>query len=173
MHKGPERGLCAARSYTARVKQAYIFAYGSLMNPRSLAKTLPGERAVLRASVQGFRRKMSVPFGGYAYLNLVPEAGRVVEGILIPVTEAEFELFSSREEGYDRVDVTPALKDPIDGVAYAFIAPDSDASLKVPRSYIETCTVGMTPEQKALWINETIMGEVEEDLENPVYEFHA
>ncbi|HVU75567.1 MAG TPA: gamma-glutamylcyclotransferase family protein [Candidatus Paceibacterota bacterium] len=153
--------------------QHYIFAYGSLMNPRSLAKTLPGERDVRRAIVHGYRRKMSVPFDGYAYLNLIQDANCAVGGILIPVSEAEFELFSSREEGYDRVDVTRALERALDGVAYAFIAPDSDSELKVPRSYIETCTAGMTDEEKKQWVEDTIMGEIEEDLDDPVYEFHA
>lgn len=165
-----ERG----RSLTIEsMSHIYIFAYGSLMNPRSLEKTLPGDRATRHANLRGYRRKASIPFGGYAYLNLVEDNDHEVSGLLIPINEAEFSLFSSREEGYDRVDVTDKLKEKLDGKAYAFIAPDSNSNLKVPRSYIETCTVGMTSVEKEAWIRETIMKGIEEDLDNPVYEFHA
>lgn len=155
------------------MENIYIFAYGSLMNPRSLERTLPGARITRRALLRGYRRKMGVPFDGYAYLNLVKDADSEVWGILIPVNQNEFELFSSREEGYERVDVTAALDTTVQGTAYAFIAPDSDTHLKVPRSYIETCTRGMTADEKKQWLDETIMTAIEEDLENPVYEFHA
>ncbi|MBI5645090.1 gamma-glutamylcyclotransferase [Candidatus Kaiserbacteria bacterium] len=155
------------------MSQIYIFAYGSLMNPNSLAKTLVGKRTTIPAILSGYRRKMSVPFGGYAYLNIIPEPGSDVRGVLIPVDEHEFSQFTAREEGYRKTDVTRSLRESIDGAAYAFIAPDSDTDLRVPRSYIETCTFGMAPKEKQEWIENTILSEIEEDLDNPVYEFHA
>lgn len=153
--------------------QTYIFAYGSLMNPRSLARTLPGDRATRCATLKGYRRRMNLPYNGYAYLNIVPEDGSSVQGVLIPVNEMEFELFTSREEGYERVDVTRQLEERPEGTAFAFIAPNAECGLKVPRSYIRTCTSEMTPEECEQWIAETVMGEIEEDLDNPVYDFAA
>lgn len=155
------------------MNQLYIFAYGSLMNPKSLAKTLPGQRDIKKATLRGFQRKMSVPFSGYAYLNLIPKSDHAVSGILVPVTGPEFDLFSSREEGYGRIDITKYLDQIPEGEVYAFIAPDSECCLKVPRSYIETCTAGMSQLDKDVWIKDTLMGEILEDLDNPVYEFHA
>lgn len=143
------------------------------MNPKSLAKTLPGDRNVKAATLKGYRRKMNVPFDGYAYLNLIPDETHSVSGVLIPVTAAEFDLFSKREESYNRIDVTGRLDVLLDGNAYAFIAPDMETDLTVPRSYIETCTVAMPSSEKEQWIKDTLMNGVYEDLDNPVYEFYA
>ncbi len=149
----------------------YLFAYGSLMNPKSLAHTLPGARDVRRAILKGYQRKMNAPFDGYAYLNIVPLAASSVQGVLIAMTRSEIDLFSSREEGYAITDVTDFLTEPVDGRAYAFIAPDIECVLKVPRSYLSTCTAGMSEAERERWIKETLMGEIEEDLEKPLYEF--
>jgi len=151
----------------------YLFAYGSLMNPRSVAKTLSGERVTQRATLRGYRRKMNAPFDGYAYLNIVPDTASSVSGVLIPMTEAELELFSSREEGYEKVDVTEMLSSRTEGEALAFIAPDIECRFKVPRSYLMTCMSGVPETERAQWLAETIMNDIEEDADNPIYEFAA
>lgn len=151
----------------------YLFAYGSLMNPASLRKTLPDERIIQRAAIKGFKRKMNAPFDGYAYLNIVPDPTSTVAGVLIPMSEKEFKLFSSREEGYVKTDVTANINGKFDAPIFAFIAPDIECALKVPRSYIQTCTAGMSVAEREQWIADTLMTAVEEDSENPVYEFAA
>lgn len=143
------------------------------MNPKSLAKTLSGQRPTEHAVLTGYKRKMNVPFGGYAYLNIVPRPDSRVMGILIPMTEQEFELFSSREEGYTKTDITQQLSGRIDGTAYAFIAPDIECSLSVPRSYILTCTAGMTSLEREQWVSETELKDIFDDTDKPVYEFVA
>ncbi len=114
---------------------------------------------------------MNAPFDGYAYLNIVPDESASVEGVLIAITREELDLFTSREEGYTITDVSNQMKAPIDGVVCAFIAPDVPCTLRVPRSYILTCTAGMTDTKRARWLSETEFLEVLEDSDNPVYEF--
>lgn len=140
------------------------------MNPRSLAKTLPGERITRRAVLKGYQRKMNFTYEGYAYLNIVPNPDASVSGVLIELTLEELALFSSREEGY----VATAVGKYIDGAlgdVVAFIAPDIECSFKVPRSYLNTCTAGMTVSDRETWLKETVMGEIEEDAEAPLYIF--
>jgi len=149
----------------------YLFAYGSLMNPRSLARTLPGARATKNMTLTGYRRKMNVAVAGNAYLNIVSDSSSTVTGVLIPLSLKEFSLFSSREEGYAQTTVTEHLSEPIEGTVFAFIAPDVACDLKVPLSYILTCTAGMTAAQRRTWLDETILGEIEDDVALPVYPF--
>src|SRR5690349_20312317 len=138
------------------MEQIYIFAYGSLMNPQSLAKALPGLRTTVRATLKWYQRKMNAPFGHYAYLNIVPNPSCDVAGVLIPLEKSEFEFFSSREEGYVKTDVTDAVSEPVQGRVFAFIAPDVGCNLKVPRSYLRTCTTGMSRDEREKWLAETI-----------------
>jgi gamma-glutamylcyclotransferase (GGCT)/AIG2-like uncharacterized protein YtfP len=151
----------------------YLFAYGSLMNPLSLAKTLPGERTVCDTELRGYRRKMNAPFDGYAYLNIVPDKNSTVSGKLIAMSEAEMGLFSSREEGYLRTDVSENIDGAPHGRVFVFIAPDIECAMRVPQSYLDTCTYGMSDAEKQRWIDETEMSDIEEDRDNPIYDFAA
>lgn len=148
----------------------YVFAYGSLMNPRSRAKSLPGEHATRSITLKGYRRKMNAPFDGYAYLNIIPSDTHTVEGVLIPVSEHELLLLTEREKGYEKTEVSAQLSEPVDGDVYAFTMPDSECTLKVPRSYIMTCTSGMSENGRQQWLSETILYGIQEDLTAPVYE---
>lgn len=116
---------------------------------------------------------MNIVFDGYAYLNIVPDNRSTVSGVLIGVTKEEFAYFVGRERGYTPTDVSKQLIEPIHEVAIAFIAPNIKCNLSVPRSYINTCTSGMSEKQRATWIAETIMTEIFEDAVAPVYENFA
>lgn len=148
----------------------YIFAYGSLMNPRSRAKTLPGDHPTKTATLTGYRRKTNIVFDGYAYLNIVPDEKSKVAGTLIAVTKDELVHFVERERGYSPVDVRARLVEPTDRPVIAFIAPDIACDLPVPRSYLNTCTSGMNEDERATWIAETAMNGIFEDADAPVYE---
>lgn len=130
---------------------------------------------MLPATLKGFERKTNVPFDGYAYLNIVPNPEKSIEGMLIRISEEEVSMFDIREEGYARVDVTVQLQEPCDGRAIAFIAPDIDyPNLQVPRSYLNTCLVGVPADRRDAWVTETnIPYGIFEDSEKPVYEFVA
>ncbi len=151
-----------------------VFAYGSLLNPQSLQKTLPGNRALRWTSLLGYQRKINALVNGYLYLNIVPRNGKWVSGKLITVTERELEALKLRETGYVCVDVTDRIEIPVKGIVYAFIAPDTASpDLKIPRSYLLTCLSGKSEVEKKLWLKETLIeNEIEEDLDHPVY-IHA
>ncbi len=152
----------------------YVFAYGSLLNPKSLQKTLSGNRTTKPMMLLGFQRKINALVNGYLYLNIVPRSGKWVPGMLIAVTKEELEVLKLREAGYDCVDVTDRIEIPVKGIVYAFIAPDTASpDLKIPRSYLLTCLSGKSEVEKKLWLEETLIeNEIEEDLDHPVY-IHA
>jgi hypothetical protein len=155
------------------MSQLYVFGYGSLMNPKSLAHTIPGEKVAMRTHLKGYQRRLNVRYGDYLYLNLAPRQHMGVSGVLIPVTPEELEALKKREYMYECVDVTTQITDTVDGIVYAFIAPDiSIPELKVPRSYILTCLAGVEEAERGSWLSETILeNEIEEDVSAPVYEF--
>jgi hypothetical protein len=152
--------------------QLYVFGYGSLMNPKSLALTIPGEKTLLRTRLKGYQRRLNVPYENYLYLNIRRQATMGVSGVLIPVTSEELEAIKLREVMYECVDVSGQITDQVDGIVYAFIAPDiSFPGLKIPRSYIQTCLDGVEESERSSWLSETILeNEIEEDVTDPVYE---
>jgi len=84
----------------------FLFVYGTLMNPlvqqRVFGRTAPGEADKL----VGYRKDL-IHLGSGVYPIIRPEAGAVVEGMVIQVTRAELKLMD-RYEGpaYQRVRVT-------------------------------------------------------------------
>lgn len=149
----------------------YIFGYGSLMNPKSLAKTLPGKRFFTFGTLSKYKRKINVLINDYLYLNLVKSNDSKVEGVLISITKKELLKLQKREVGYECVDVSSKLKPKIDGKVFTFIAPDkSYPGFKIPKSYLLTCTANMTRKKKEQWLKETIIENgIEDDIANPVY----
>lgn len=152
-------------------KSVLVFGYGSLMNPRSLALTLPGERTVTPAVLQGYRRVCNVAVRGYAYLNLEASTGARVEGVLVQVWQDELPTLFKREEGYEFVNITSAIEG-VSSEAFAFIARlNCREDLAVPRSYLQTCFGKMEPkESEQAFLELRMPGGVYEDLDNPVYQ---
>jgi|SRR6185312_2596183 len=152
--------------------QLYVFGYGSLMNPKSLALTVPGEKAMMRTRLKGYQRRLNAASGGHLYMNIAPRSSMGVSGVLIPVTPEEFESIKKREVAYECIDVTEQITDRVDGQVYAFIAPDIQVpDLTVPRSYLLTCLEGVAQSERDQWLSETILeNEIEEDLLSPVYD---
>ena len=111
-----------------------VFAYGSLVDPRSASLTLGREvSSPLPARLVGWRRRWSVcrdnrtsektfaisPGGEIppwiVGLNIEPEPEAVgPAGALLEVTEAELERLDLREMRYERTDVTAAVR-PLEG----------------------------------------------------------
>lgn len=148
-----------------------IFGYGSLMNPRSLALTLPGARTVIPATLQDYRRVCNVPVNGYAYLNLEACEGVNVEGVLVQVWLRELPTLAKREKGYNFVNVTKSVQSAGQAVeVFAFIAADGcREDLLVPRSYLETCFAGV--DVRAQMVSDMrIPAGIYEDLDSPVYQ---
>lgn len=149
----------------------YVFGYGSLMNPKSLKRTLPKASITFRATLRNYQRKFNIPVDGYLYLNIVPQKGKTVEGVCIQVSEEELAMLRVRERGYACVDVTKNMTGKMDGRVYAFIAPDdSFPKLKILQSYIDTCLAGVPEEKKSAWLADTIVeNDIEDDRERPKY----
>jgi cation transport regulator ChaC len=142
-----------------------LFAYGSLVNPESAARTLgrPVELAAL-TRLRGWRRRWSTMrdnlasektfarrsdgelFGHVVGLNLEPaeDADDAPNGALIAVSEEELRRLDVREMRYDRVEVTEQLELPagLDRVfAYrakrAHFAPEPPDDAVTIASYVE------------------------------------
>jgi len=154
------------------MKHQYVFGYGSLMNPKSLARTIPGEKVLLRATLSGYQRRFNVQCGDYLYLNIVPRAKKDVTGVVIPVNDTELEALKRREYMYACVDISSRLSEALPGPVYAFIAPDVHIpSLKIPRTYIDTCLAGVPEEERRTWLADSIIENgFEEDSSHSVYQ---
>ena len=97
----------------------YVFAYGSLLSPASLARTLPNTRLtdVVGARLTGFVRTFDVAFpndgsqGDKAYFDpsggrpshvlfanvVASSAGEAVNGVLVPMGPGDIALLVNRE----------------------------------------------------------------------------
>ena len=157
------------------MKKIYVFGYGSLMNPHSLAQTLPAKRHARTATLSGYKRKVNAPVGDYLYMNIVRSDESQIEGVLIEVSREELAELQKREVGYDRVDVTNHLSVSVDGRVFAFIAPDRHFhDKKILRSYLHTCMLGVPHDRREQWLKETeIYNPIHEDLDLPVYHSNA
>ncbi|MDO8474180.1 MAG: gamma-glutamylcyclotransferase family protein [bacterium] len=137
----------------------YVFGYGSLMNEESLQKTLPGKHSTSWAILNGYKRAFNkAGRKNHRYLNIKQEPNSKVEGVLVEVTQEEFEELKKREHGYNAIDVTNKLESkPLGNTAvYAFAAAASSlGGLKVSRKYLDTVLAALPPEKQAQWIQET------------------
>lgn len=149
----------------------HIFAYGSLMNPSSLRTTLPHAdlSACIPARLSGYVRSFDVGFpndgsqtdkayidsrGEYPPLvlmcNIRPDENYNVNGICIPVNEADLHLLSNRELRYNLVDVTgeisayPPASQSIPGPVMAFSGKPEFISTQgvSSRAYLDTIIDG-------------------------------
>jgi cation transport regulator ChaC len=146
------------------MSSGWLFAYGSLVHPASAAETLgarPGRRAVaaeLAGWARGFTQARdnracektfaladgSVPDHVLA-LNVHPEAGAAVSGVVLEVGEAELERLDGRELRYDRREVTADIRaaEPLAGPVHTYVAKPANLALEPPagaviiRAYLE------------------------------------
>lgn len=112
---------------------AYLFGYGSLLNPRSIEKTLgrPIAREELRVvRLYGYRRVWNLVDDvidergkqvSAVFLNLEPAPGSNVVGLSFPVTPTELTALDLRERNYDRADVTAAIEPSPATAVYTYV----------------------------------------------------
>lgn len=110
--------------------EVYLFGYGSLICPDSVARTLGrniNADQLTPVWLNGYERGWTVHDVARfddeanptptAFLNITPHAGRRCNGIAVPVSMEDLEGFDRRERSYRRIDVsaliTPALDRPI------------------------------------------------------------
>ncbi|MCP4658791.1 MAG: gamma-glutamylcyclotransferase [bacterium] len=106
----------------------YVFGYGSLMHPKSAAKSLPDLESQVTeftpARLKNYRRSWSAIShncsgartedgritDSVAFMNIERAPGGSALGVLIPVSESELRALDSREEFYVRLDITKDVK---------------------------------------------------------------
>ncbi len=111
----------------------YIFGYGSLVSNESVARTLQRNIApefmpiaLLHDYARDWEIRVPIVFAdGRAcngrFLDIAPAAGAMVNGVLIPVTEAEVEVLGRREAQYDAVDVSAQIQGPLSAQATVIV----------------------------------------------------
>jgi len=98
---------------------AHVFGYGSLAERAACSQVarLQGYRRVWNVAMDNtqnlsgykyYRRRSdgTRPRVGVAFLNLEPCRGTVVNGVLLPVTDADLKALDQRERNYKRRDVS-------------------------------------------------------------------
>lgn len=112
----------------------YLFGYGSLICPESVARTLGRNADAGRLKpvwLNGYERGWTVRdmarFNDEsdprptAFLNITPHAGRRCNGIAVPITTADLDGFDRRERSYRRVDVSAMITPQLDRPVLAYV----------------------------------------------------
>jgi cation transport regulator ChaC len=120
----------------------WLFAYGSLLPAGATA--LPAEARP--CGLTGWRRSWGVAMDnrvdlpGYkhfvapggerpallvAFLDIAPEAGTSVNGVALPVSEAELPGLDDRERNYERVEVSEHIDADLRGRVWAYVGLDT------------------------------------------------
>lgn len=119
----------------------YVFGYGSLMNEKSLQKTILGKKIFCKAMLKGYRRIFDMPKRGKLYLNIIECKKCNVNGVLIHLSRVEFNLLQAREYGYTPINMQHAVYPNIGSPVYVFIGPHAIyPNHTILQSYIDVCT---------------------------------
>jgi cation transport regulator ChaC len=142
-------------------EKKYVFGYGSILNPASMAKDIDPKHFVGWTVLEGYERIFNVPVEGALALNLRECEGKSVEGVLIEATDEVMKALEKREKGYSAISVTSNSKN-IDGEVVAFLAPQTDnPEMHILQSYVDECVVGVPISLRKQWIEDSI-------IENPI-----
>jgi len=114
----------------------YIFGYGSLIHPQSIARTLDREISqdeLIIKKLHGFVRSWQLVDHVVmknnpdeqveaVFLDITPMKNRWVNGVLFEVNDKELERFDQREKNYSRVNITDFMNnDYQDVLVYTYI----------------------------------------------------
>ena len=139
-----------------------IVAYGSLLNLKSLEKTLGRKAILIPIEVKGVERIFNVPFGKYSFLNLKPNKNSVIGAAYFELTDSELDKFSEREAGSRLIEVIKGY--------YAFCwNGKTNETLPVLQSYIDICVSGAKALGVEFWKNTKRPALVINDLARPLY----
>jgi hypothetical protein len=134
----------------------YIFGYGSLVQRQSRAATWAGAEVASPVIVDGVSRGWFDQTGGTSwnptYLGAHLEKDAVCNGVIFPVTAAEFAAYSEREVGYQLMKIDPTQITMLDG---SQSVPEGDiwffgktekrfpsAEHPIVQSYVDVCLDG-------------------------------
>ena len=131
----------------------FVFAYGSLVSPASIAKSLgkDSKGEVRAAWLYDYRRSWTAlipvqPIGSKepnptiaAFLNVTLCEGAIVNGVLFPASETDLSILDQREFIYRRVDVSQLVRPKQTGTVYVYVTDEQKAdagSAYVPTEYL-------------------------------------
>ena len=140
-----------------------ILAYGSLMNQKSLEKTLQRKTQLTPITVPNTQRRFNAPFGDYAFLNIGFDDNCSIEAAYFELGSNEVGKFAEREEGAELIEVLPSM--------YAFIWPvEYCQELPVLQSYIDVCTSGCRELGISFWPGTNMPEKIIDDSSRPLYQ---
>ncbi len=114
----------------------FVFGYGSLINPKSIQRTLGREISkedLLEARLSDHVRKWQlvdwviiqdpnlkriIPT---IFLDIVLEQGKEVNGILFQLSEEELDKMDRRERNYDRIDISNLIEPNVSKPVYMYV----------------------------------------------------
>jgi hypothetical protein len=151
-----------ARPVTSSTFYMNIIAYGSLMNKKSLEKTLKRKIQLSKVILTGYERIFNAPFGEYAFLNLQKNKNNSIEVAYFIIKENELKKFAKREEGSELIEVTDNY--------FAFIWPSNKCKeLPVLQSYLDVCEKGAEELEINIWKGAIMPFKIINDKSNPFY----
>lgn len=137
-------------------RQQYIFGYGSLVERESRMATWPDAEFASPVVVTGLTRgwfdQTDVPSWSPTYLGGVADSNATCNGVIFPVTAAEFDSYRQRETGYtptqidgSQITMLDGSSAPPDGNVWYF----ANTSQRLPsqehpivQSYVDVCLNG-------------------------------
>jgi hypothetical protein len=139
-----------------------IIAYGSLMNQKSLEKTLGRPAKLTNITLKGWARVFNAPFDGYAFLNLQQSPGKTIKVAYFEIYADEIAKFAKREAGSDLVEVKKGY--------FAFVWPAGKCqTLPVLQSYIDICRQGAVDLEIDFQNNTILPIKILDDRQAPKY----
>ncbi len=110
----------------------HVFGYGSLvLDGAGAVETLPGHRRVWGVAtdnvrhIPGYKKYLSREDGSrpeiyVAFVDIEPDPGSVVRGLVRPLADGELEGLDARERNYDRIDVTDLIETDFGGPVWTY-----------------------------------------------------
>lgn len=146
----------------------YIFGYGSLVNIVSAQKSFKRElkhEDFIPVVVNGYKKVWNsieyILFDGEEeiingiFLNLQEDKSASTNGVLLKISDEEFEFLKLREKNYSCIEITSVEDFQTDEKIYTFmttklekIAKEGDESCFIPRKYIGLLEDGLEPYDK-------------------------
>ncbi len=143
----------------------YIFGYGSLVNISSAQKSFKRElkhEDFIPVVVNGYKKAWNsieyIVFDGEEeiingiFLNLQEDKNSNTNGVLLKITEEEFEFLKLREKNYSCIEISSVEDFQTDEKIYTFmttreekIAKADDESCYIPKKYISLLEDGLKP----------------------------
>ena len=139
----------------------YVFAYGSLLNPASMAKDIRAKYFTTWATLHDYERIFETPLKGSLALNIREQAGKNIDGMLIEADDKTYTALERREKGYTAVDVTASITCTRglakDALVYTFISASGEyPDMHISPEYYDTCINAIPESLRSDWIATTI-----------------